>query len=94
MREFFDFTPAALACKRSKCHIRRRLLLVFLQEVVDPLRLRKEYLRQYTEFTQTLQKECGAIGIDCRRVLTSDSLQQTLGSWLAEREVAQRVRFS
>lgn len=66
---------------------RRRLL-------VDPLRLRKEYLRQYNEFTRTLQKECGAIGIDCRRVLTSDSLQQTLGSWLAERQVAQRVRFS
>lgn len=62
--------------------------------LVDPLRLRKEYLRQYNEFTQTLQKECGAIGIVCRRVLTSDPLQQTLGSWLAERQAAQRVRFS
>lgn len=62
--------------------------------LVDPLRLRKEYLRQYNEFTRTLQKECEAIGIACRRVLTSDPLQQTLGSWLAEREVAQRVRFS
>jgi uncharacterized protein (DUF58 family) len=62
--------------------------------LVDPLRLRNEYLRQYNEFTQTLQKECGAIGIVCRRVLTSDPLQQTLGSWLAERQAAQRVRFS
>ena len=62
--------------------------------LVDPLRLRNEYLRQYNEFTCTLQKECGAIGIDCRRVLTSDPLQQTLGSWLAERQAAQRVRFS
>lgn len=62
--------------------------------LVDPLRLRNEYLRQYNEFTRTLQKECGAIGIDCRRVLTSDPLQQTLGSWLAERQAAQRVRFS
>ena len=62
--------------------------------LVDPLRLRNEYLRQYNEFTRTLQKECGAIGIDCRRVLTSDPLQQTLGSWLAERQAAQRIRFS
>lgn len=62
--------------------------------LVDPLRLREEYLRQYNEFTRALQTECGAMGIDCRRVLTSDSLQQTLGSWLAERQASQRVRFS
>jgi hypothetical protein len=46
MRELFDFTPAALACKRSKSHIRRRLLLIFLQEVVDALRLLRVGARQ------------------------------------------------
>ncbi len=55
------------------------------RELVDPARLRKEYLRQYNEFTQTLNKECGAAGIDCRRVSTREPLQQTLGLWLAER---------
>jgi len=60
--------------------------------LVDPLRLRKEYLRQYREFTQTLARECGAMGIDCRRILTSDPLQKTLGAWLAERMASQKTR--
>ena len=55
------------------------------RELVDPARLRKEYLRQYNEFTQTLKRECGAAGIDCRRILTREPLQQSLGLWLAER---------
>ncbi|MFN9719877.1 MAG: DUF58 domain-containing protein [Planctomycetota bacterium] len=55
------------------------------RELVDPARLRKEYLRQYNEFTQVISKECGAAGIDCRRVSTRQPLQQTLGLWLAER---------
>lgn len=55
------------------------------RELVDPARLRKEYLRQYNEFTQTLKRECGASGIDCRRILTREPLQQSLGLWLAER---------
>ncbi len=60
--------------------------------LVDPARLRKEYLRQYSEFTRTLTKECGAMGIDCRAILTSDPLQKTLGSWLAERMASQTRR--
>ncbi len=60
--------------------------------LVDPTRLRKEYLRQYNEFSQTLAKECGAMGINCRRILTSDPLQKTLGSWLAERMSSQSTR--
>lgn len=55
------------------------------RELVDPARLRKEYLRQYNEFTQVISKECGGAGIDCRRVSTRQPLQQTLGLWLAER---------
>jgi uncharacterized protein (DUF58 family) len=60
--------------------------------LVDPSRLRKEYLRQYREFVRTLDRECGAIGIDCRRILTSDPLQQSLGAWLAERMASQAIR--
>ncbi len=60
--------------------------------LVDPLRLRKEYLRQYLDFTETLSRECGAMGIDCRRILTSDPLQKTLGAWLAERMASQATR--
>jgi uncharacterized protein (DUF58 family) len=60
--------------------------------LVDPGRLRKEYLRQYSEFTRVLSKECGAMGIDCRTILTSDPLQKTLGSWLAERMASQTRR--
>jgi hypothetical protein len=60
--------------------------------LVDPTRLRKEYLRQYNAFVRTLNKECGAAGIDCRRILTSDPLQRTLGAWLAERMASQATR--
>lgn len=60
--------------------------------LVDPGRLRKEYLRQYSEFVKGLKRECGAIGIDCRRILTSDPLQHSLGAWLAERMASQTTR--
>lgn len=60
--------------------------------LVDPLRLRNEYLRQYREFEKTLSHECGMLGIDYRRLLTSDPLQKVLGLWLAERVAAQKER--
>ena len=60
--------------------------------LVDPARLRKEYLRQYEDFTRRLNRECGAIGVDCRRLLTSEPLQKSLGSWLAERMESKAVR--
>lgn len=60
--------------------------------LVDPLRLRQEYLRQYREFTEQLQQECGRLGIECRRLLTSDPLQQAVGAWLAERMASAALR--
>ena len=60
--------------------------------LVDPARLRKEYLRQYAAFVKALDRECGAIGVDCRRLLTSEPIQQTLGAWLAERMEKKGVR--
>ena len=62
--------------------------------LVDPVRLRQEYLRQYQEFSQELQRECDLLKIDYRRLLTSDSLQKALGTWLAERSAIQSGRRS
>ena len=53
--------------------------------LVDPVRLRQEYLRQYEQFSETMRRECGALGISYRRILTNESLQTALGSWLTER---------
>lgn len=60
--------------------------------LVDPVRLRKEYLRQYNEFSESLQQVCGTLGIDYRVLRTSDSLQKVLGEWLAERMAMQAGR--
>lgn len=60
------------------------------QLLVDPLRLRREYLRQYREFMQQLARECSVLGIEYRRFLTCDSLQASLGGWLSERMLRHR----
>lgn len=60
--------------------------------LVDPARLRKEYLRQYSEFSEGLVKICGTLGIDHRRIKTSDPIQAVLGEWLAERMAIQASR--
>ena len=54
--------------------------------LVDPVRLRQEYLRQYQLFAGRLHKECGALGISYARLLTSEPVQTSLGRWLAERQ--------
>lgn len=53
--------------------------------LVDPARLRQEYLRQYHDFATRLEQICGNLGVDYRVHRTSDSLQSVLGLWLAER---------
>ncbi len=60
--------------------------------LVDPARLRKEYLRQYTEFSTGLEKTCGTLGIDHRVIRTSDPLQTVVGAWLSERMAMQASR--
>ncbi len=60
--------------------------------LVDPARLRKEYLRQYGEFSEGLKKICGSMAIDHRVVKTSDPLQKVVGEWLAERMALQASR--
>jgi len=53
--------------------------------LVDPARLRKEYLRQYAEFTERLETICGNLFIDYVPLVTSDPIQDALGSWLDRR---------
>ena len=60
--------------------------------LVDPARLRKEYLRQYNEFSTSLENTCGTLGIDHRVIRTSDPLQKVVGEWLAERMAMQASR--
>lgn len=60
--------------------------------LVDPIRLKKEYLRQYAEFSTGLEKMCGTMGISQRVLKTSDPIQTVVGTWLAERMAAQASR--
>ena len=58
--------------------------------LVDPVRLRREYLKQYAEFSKGLEKVAMNSGIDYRCLKTTDSIQDGMGSWLAERMSASR----
>lgn len=60
--------------------------------LVDPVRLRKEYLQQYEEFSTGLEKLCGTMGISYTVLKTTDSIQAVVGSWLAQRMAAQAAR--
>ncbi len=53
--------------------------------LVDPARLRQEYLRQYSEFAEKLELICGNLETDYRAMTTADSFELVLGSWLDER---------
>lgn len=58
--------------------------------LVDPVRLRSEYLKQYAEFSKGLEQVALNSGIDYRCLLTTDSIQDVMGGWLAERMSAGR----
>lgn len=58
--------------------------------LVDPVRLRREYLAQYRQFSDQLEQQFGAIGIDYQVFRTDKPLQQSLGNWLAERLTRRR----
>ncbi len=53
--------------------------------LVEPARLRTEYLRQYAEFTERLETICGNLLIDYVPLNTSEPIQDVLGSWLDRR---------
>ncbi|MEQ9410106.1 MAG: DUF58 domain-containing protein [Fuerstiella sp.] len=60
--------------------------------LVDPARLRKEYLRQYGEFSAGLEKICGTLGVHHHLIKTSDPVQTVVGAFLAERMAMQASR--
>ena len=53
--------------------------------LVDPAQLRREYLSQYREFSQRLDRVCVDLAVDLCRVQTSEPLHTVLGEWLAQR---------
>lgn len=53
--------------------------------LVDPARLKSEYLKQYNEFSRGLEQVALDCGIDYRCLLTSDPIQEIMGGWLDER---------
>ena len=53
--------------------------------LVDPVRLRSEYLRQYSEFSKGLEQIASNSEIDYRCLQTTDPVQEVMGDWLAER---------
>jgi len=47
--------------------------------------LRENYLEQFGKFCEQLQRECGALGVDYQRVLTSQPFHESLGAFLDAR---------
>lgn len=56
------------------------------QLLVDPLRFREHYLKQYNAFCEGLRQRCGAAGVDYIRLLTNQPFEQALGAFLNARQ--------
>ncbi len=53
--------------------------------LVDPHRLRKQYLTQYREFLEDLTKHAGGLGVDYLKLTTATPYQTALGAFLDAR---------
>ena len=53
--------------------------------LVDPHRLREIYLAEYTEFCEQLAALCRSIGVDHRKMNTTEPLAAALGTYLDAR---------
>ncbi len=53
--------------------------------LVDPHRLRKQYLKQYQEFLENLEKRAGGLGVDYLKLTTTTPYQRALGAFLDAR---------
>lgn len=53
--------------------------------LVDPHRLRKQYLEQYTAFIEKLTKTCGNAGVDYLKFVTNEPYHQAIGAYLKSR---------
>ena len=52
---------------------------------VDPKRLREQYLEQFQSFCKRLRQECGSLGVDYQKVVTSQPFHEALGAFLDAR---------
>lgn len=53
--------------------------------LVDPHRLRRMYLEQYSTFCRELARRCGGMGVDLVRMTTAEPYQSALGAFLEAR---------
>lgn len=53
--------------------------------LVDPHRLRKEYLEQYTAFIEQIARTCGNAGVDYLKFTTNEPYHKALGAYLNSR---------
>ncbi len=54
-------------------------------ELVDPLRLRKEYLHQFREHQAKIRRTCHQLGIDFQQIYTADPFERTVAAYMAGR---------
>jgi uncharacterized protein (DUF58 family) len=54
--------------------------------LVDPARLRREYLERFNEFCQTLRDRVRAIGVDYHLLRTDEPVDRALGIYLSKRQ--------
>lgn len=54
--------------------------------LVDPQRLRKEYLKNFAQFCQDLRDACGRAQVDYQLIRTDEPVEKALGAYLARRQ--------
>jgi hypothetical protein len=64
----------------------RNLEVVADKLLVDPQRLRKEYLKNFNEFCQQLKDQAGGMQIDYHRIRTDEPVDRALGAYLTRRQ--------
>jgi len=62
------------------------------RQLIDPHQLRAHYLERYREFCHELALRCGALGVDYRKLLTSEPYHTALGAFLEARSHRKRNR--
>jgi len=56
------------------------------RKLVDPHRLRKEYLANFDRYSRDLREACGKTQVDYHRIRTDEPLDQALGVYLSRRQ--------
>lgn len=64
----------------------RNLELAGDKRLVDPQRLRKEYLKNFQAFCQQLRSQCGQLQIDYHQMRTDEPVERALGIYLSRRQ--------